>query len=300
MDEYLLMEDQRAVEFRYSKKQIKKRIQKEINQSEEILLKLENVVKRIDEWRVQPFYESKERRLAMLADIDLHELVMDMETMIISLDQYMLLTAVTGELANYLNYSDHVDSIKTIAEIISFFAEEDLVDLFRGGNDSIRLESCYMVSDECREYINETKYLPPMLVPPVLVRANNESGYLETRKSLILGSGNYHEENICLDSINKFNQVPFSLDLNLLRMYEEMPKKVLDTQEKKEAFSKMKSESLKTYVHLAAMGNRFWFTHGVDKRGRTYVQGYHVNTQGSSFKKAIVNLADEEHVEVHD
>jgi DNA-directed RNA polymerase len=41
----------------------------------------------------------------------------------------------------------------------------------------------------------------------------------------------------------------------------------------------------------------FHLTHKVDKRGRIYSQGYHVNTQGAAFKKAMIELAKEELIE---
>ena len=41
-------------------------------------------------------------------------------------------------------------------------------------------------------------------------------------------------------------------------------------------------------------GNKFWLQNKVDKRGRIYTSGYHISPQGSSFKKAMINLANKE------
>jgi DNA-directed RNA polymerase len=41
-------------------------------------------------------------------------------------------------------------------------------------------------------------------------------------------------------------------------------------------------------------GNEIYLTNKVDKRGRIYAQGYHITTQGTSFKKAMLELAHEE------
>ena len=41
-------------------------------------------------------------------------------------------------------------------------------------------------------------------------------------------------------------------------------------------------------------GNKFYFTHKVDKRGRLYCQGYHINYQSASYKKAMIELANKE------
>lgn len=56
-------------------------------------------------------------------------------------------------------------------------------------------------------------------------------------------------------------------------------------------------DSYKVCRELIAKGNKFWMTHRPDFRGRLYSQGYHVNTQGNSFRKAIVELAEPEIVE---
>ena len=51
------------------------------------------------------------------------------------------------------------------------------------------------------------------------------------------------------------------------------------------------------FILMLNQGNRFYETHKVDKRGRLYSIGYHLNTQGSAFQKAMIELADEEIVE---
>ena len=41
-------------------------------------------------------------------------------------------------------------------------------------------------------------------------------------------------------------------------------------------------------------GNKFWFTHKYDKRGRIYCCGYQLNTQGNSYAKAQLELANKQ------
>ena len=48
---------------------------------------------------------------------------------------------------------------------------------------------------------------------------------------------------------------------------------------------------------MVSQGNRFYLTHKVDKRGRIYAQGYHITTQGTAFKKAMIELAEPEFIE---
>ena len=66
--------------------------------------------------------------------------------------------------------------------------------------------------------------------------------------------------------------------------------------EKRQNWSTFKGESYELYSMLAKQGNQFWLTNKVDKRGRKYAQGYHVTSQGSCFKKAMLELHHETHV----
>ena len=47
---------------------------------------------------------------------------------------------------------------------------------------------------------------------------------------------------------------------------------------------------------LAHQGNRFYLGHKYDKRGRIYAQGYHISTQGTPYRKAMLDFADKEPV----
>ena len=66
---------------------------------------------------------------------------------------------------------------------------------------------------------------------------------------------------------------------------------------RKKAFEKFDSTCRHIYRLMYEAGNRFYLTHKVDKRGRTYAQGYHVNTQGAAWNKATIELADMEVVQ---
>ena len=41
-------------------------------------------------------------------------------------------------------------------------------------------------------------------------------------------------------------------------------------------------------------GNSLYITNKVDKRGRIYSQGFHINPQGDSYHKAMINLKHRE------
>ena len=55
-----------------------------------------------------------------------------------------------------------------------------------------------------------------------------------------------------------------------------------------------KGTSAEMYMEMVNAGNEFHLTHKVDKRGRIYSCGFHINTQGNAYKKASIDLAKEE------
>ena len=136
-----------------------------------------------------------------------------------------------------------------------------------------------------------------MVCEPNELTNNYSSGYLTHNDSLILGKGNHHEGDICLDVLNKQNQTALRLDTDFLSKVEEEPTFTLDTGEKIDMWHQFKVQSYQFYTLIAKQRNHFYLTHKVDKRGRIYAQGYHISSQGSSFKKASIELAKQELVE---
>jgi hypothetical protein len=99
---------------------------------------------------------------------------------------------------------------------------------------------------------------------------------------------------ICLDVINRQNSIKLRLNTEFLANCPEKPTHNLDTLEKQNLWRQFIRESQIVYDLL---GNQpFWLTNKVDKRGRLYAQCYHVTTQGTAYKKAMIELADKEYV----
>ena len=136
-----------------------------------------------------------------------------------------------------------------------------------------------------------------MLIQPEKLKHNRHNPHLTYNDSLILGKGNHHEGDICLDVLDSKNSVALSLDTEFLSSVEEEPKNAPTDHLQVQQWNVFKSQSYKVYTMLVTAGNRFYLTHKVDKRGRIYAQGYHVSTQGTSFKKASIELADKEVIE---
>lgn len=244
------------------------------------------------------YYASKNKRLLELAHLDIDTLVVDIFVGVAYCMTPELFTSVTSQMASRLRFNDRAEAITTVAEMMAVLCNTDAFDILKPHKmASLMIESRMIFSDKLIDFISNSQHLPPMVCPPMELENNYSSGYLTHNDSLILGSGNHHDGDICLDVLNKMNNVELSLDLEFLCTVEEEPTFELDTREKKEDWMRFKKQSYRFYDLIQSQGNKFYLTHQVDKRGRIYASGYHINSQGSSFKKAMINFANEEYIE---
>lgn len=160
------------------------------------------------------------------------------------------------------------------------------------------------VSEDVHEAIARYQFPLPMVIKPEPITSNRDTGYLTTRGSIILRK-NHHEDDVCLDHINRLNAIRFTIDddtafmianswRNLDRPKEGESKS--DFQRRVRAFEKYDTVSKGVIGKILSLGNEFHLTHKYDKRGRSYCQGYHINYQGNAWNKAVVHLADKEYV----
>ena len=182
-----------------------------------------------------------------------------------------------------------------MAEITAVLCATDAFDIEKANKmASLMVVSNIPLSERLVTFIEESQFLPPMVCEPLELTHNYSSGYLTHNDSLILGTGNHHDGDICLDVLNTMNKVALKLDTEFLSQVEEEPTFDLDTQDKLDQWNKFKEQSYMMYSLLASQGNQFYLTHKVDKRGRIYCHGYRISTQGTSFKKASLEFAKEE------
>jgi hypothetical protein len=161
------------------------------------------------------------------------------------------------------------------------------------------------ITDDVQADIDRFQYPLPMVIRPRHVRNNRDTGYLLTRNSIILKK-NYHEDDVCLDHINRVNRIRFEINFDTASMIAnrwrnlDKPKEgetKQDFDKRVRAFEKYDRTAKEVITQLLAHGNSFFLTHKYDKRGRVYCQGYHVNYQGAPWNKAVIELADKELVE---
>lgn len=160
------------------------------------------------------------------------------------------------------------------------------------------------ITPEVQEELDRFQYPLPMVIKPRKVKDNRDTGYLLSRNSLILKK-NHHDNDICLDHINRVNKIKFTLNFDTAHMIAntwrnlDKPKQGESKQDfarRVKAFEKYDRTAKDVIDLLVQHGNEFYLTHKYDKRGRIYCQGYHVNYQGAPWNKAVIELAEKEMV----
>lgn len=286
---------QEANEERFSRKFIDIKIREEISSNPDIQDKIDLGVELLEKYLEGSYYPSKMLRLEQVRMLELRRLVEDIFVGIAYFRRPELYSSVCAQMVSRLKFSEKVAGITTIAEIIAVLHDTYAFDITRNGNRaSLMLQSQIALTKQTNEFIEHSAYLPPMVCTPLPLKNNYSSGYLTHNDSLILGQGNHHSGDICLDVLNTMNAVPLRLDTDFLSTVEEEPTFVIEDPDQQRLWDEFKKQSYYFYSLMVNQGNRFHLTHKVDKRGRIYAQGYHINTQGTSFKKAMIELANEE------
>ena len=279
-------------EARFNRKHVDAKIREEIKANPDMCDKMAQGVDLLKQYMAGSYYESKMKRIAQLVNLDLEAMVLDLFTGIAYCLRPELFTSVTAQLASRLKFSDKTEAITTVAEITAVLCATDAFDIEKANKmASLMVVSNIPLSERLVTFIEESQFLPPMVCEPLELTHNYSSGYLTHNDSLILGTGNHHDGDICLDVLNTMNKVALKLDTEFLSQVEEEPTFDLDTQDKIDQWNKFKEQSYMMYSLLASQGNQFYLNHKVDKRGRIYSVGYHISTQGTSFKKAMLEFA---------
>lgn len=298
MDNMLQIVRQEALEAKFCRKQINPKIREAILANSDMLDKIEHGVELVKEYCSQATYASKMARLAQVSLLDPQELVTDIFVGIAYFQMSTMYASVCAQIAGRLGFDDRREAILTVSELLAVLCETDAFDITKASREaSLYLVSRIPLGQELIEWIINSAYMPPMVCKPLELENNYSSGYLTHKDSLILGPGNHHDGDLCLDVLNTMNQVALKLDTDFLCAMGEVPKHEPETAEQRDLWLQFEAKSKEIYLLIARLSNEFYLTNKVDKRGRVYAQGYHITTQGAPYKKAMIELANEEVVE---
>ena len=286
---------QQEIELKFSKKFIKDVIRAEIDPEHKII---QSMCQAIHLYRNKQYsYKSKVIRVATL-DKNTDDIAIELAVAVIGLDELVPIQVVVAKLAEFLNYRVLLDGVKTAAEIIAVCESSGLYDLVHSTESdnttgTLSIKPKYEVSKLVKEFIKQTKYLPPMIVEPVKWSDNKTGGYLMGSGSVVLGTMTHTNEYQALDVLNILQGIEWELNTDMLEFLE-VSKKELGTHEKTVNFNRMRDTSEEVYRNLLEQGNKFYFVWKYDFRGRSYSSGYHVNLQGNSYRKSCIQFKKKE------
>lgn len=289
---------QRLNEDTHNMDRVDNKIREKVLSNPDVQVRVQQGVELVKEWLSQEYYESKQARLNQLKEMDIEKIVEEIYVGSVYSQSPDLFTNVTGMIASRLKFSAKKESIETVAELMAVLWRTGVYELTKENEQaSIYVQSNFRLDNDIIREAEIAQYLPPLVMEPKEIKHNKDSAYLTKKGSFVLGSGNHHEGDLCLDVWNKMTQIPLCLNVKFLSTYEEVPKKALDDPEKVKNWTNFKRWSYYFYSLIVRQGNKFYLEHRPDKRGRGYSQGYHISTQGTSFKKASVDLYEQEVVE---
>jgi len=272
-----------------------------LNQSEQFVLDYiiaEGGLKEIPEaielirqyWR-KDHYKSKNIRLKQWAphNADSLEIIISVFTVTL-MEETITYQAMVGKLNHLIKVKDSLDRFKIIADVIALISQTGLIDIVSPGQGtSILISTDYEILDIPKpdKHVILTHRPQPI-----------ESNWDPELGSMLLGHNmNHHDEEICLQHLNQLNQIPLQLNRAFVNMYTEAPRNAPNSVKAEQQWYQFMNESFGKYQEILNHNNYFYLGHKYDTRGRTYACGYHVTTQGNSYKKAIIELANEELVE---
>jgi len=198
------------------------------------------------------------------------------------------------------HFKDEENQFQACADMLYTSIEHSLIDYSELGQQAILIHE---ISKETQRELVIYQYPLPMLTDPAIVTNNRENGYYSVKNSIILKSNNHHDEDVCLDHINRANSIKLTINIETMRMvknkwkdldHKKSDESFEDYKQRVAAFEKFDTDARDVIDHLLIHGNRFNLTTKVDKRGRSYCQGYHISYQGNEWSRAIIEFSHQE------
>ena len=192
---------------------------------------------------------------------------------------------------------------KEISEYLLKLAESNLIDY---DPNSEQFVTIFDIDPKVKKEIDMYQFPLPMIVEPKKIKNNHTNGYLKVNNTSLLLNHSYHNEDICLDHINRVNRIPLTINLDVAYNVKNQWKN-LDKRTPKESQMQFRNrvKAFEKYMHTAYTvmevlnqeGNKIYLPHAYDKRGRTYSRGYHVLDQGNDWNKACVEFFHKEFID---
>lgn len=312
---------QENLEHVYSKKASREYVLDLVLAEPDFLNIISEGIELIEEWANAPsLYAKKAERKESVLTMDLKEVVQKIVCDVLLIRSTATLCSFASSLGSTLNLEDNRESITLAAELLALLLPTQLFFIHpKVRNGQWHVYPNFTLTAEERLIAERGMFIPPSITKPKKLKNNRDSGYEYLRgESLILGGNlHHHDGDISLAVLNKQNSIPLTINEEFINSVEPERKNHID-----DLISKWKREGKQTqtinesiyqeelnwethldqadFLHdlMIQADNKFYVTNKVDKRGRIYAQGHHINPMGSSYKKATLDLANKKQVVV--
>jgi hypothetical protein len=189
---------------------------------------------------------------------------------------------------------------QNVADKLLIMVQQDYFDF---NEDLDKFTVKYDLSDDVKEMLDRFQFPLPMVVKPLPVKDNFDTGYLTMKSLLVLNGSDYFKDvDLCLDHLNRANSVALEMNFEVITSDQgKFVKPVRQTGEDFDEYRKRVKQADQFYQttivvmdQIAELSDEVYLTHRYDRRGRVYASGYHVNTQGDDYRKAVLTLANKE------
>jgi len=289
--------EQITIEDKYCKFNIRQRVQDDIENNIALEPVIKNCFAKIYIYfdNISKYHESKQVRVFELKKT---MLIMDIITEILIAvvntdpNQEQPIQNIATRLVNRLDFRGirNIDEleifkqIQTAAELLAVCGDTGLYDIY---TNPMAIKTKVSLSQTTLDFIEQTRYVNPMISNPDNWTSNISGGYVSICESMLLGDA-FHDDFQALDALNIAQDIAWELDPTMVALPENS-KKPLDTPQKLSAHTQHVRISNEVYDELK--DRPFWFVYKYDFRGRMYSSGYFVNFQSTSYKKSILNFA---------
>lgn len=309
---------QAELEYMFSKKHAHEHIYDMLLENLETMEMIERGINLLEVWTTIPAkYTTKQERIDALKGMNIQKIVEETYTRIMSVRGHTTLASMASQIGMGLGFADTKQGITLAAEILAVLSRTGFFMIYQPFPRGQRYVKCsFELDDETQEIVDRAMYMPPMITKPQRLKHNRSSGYQTIKgESLILGGAyKHHDYHICLDVLNTMNSVALSVNEEFRQYCLEEPTSELDEIEGAEQMTQIELMNARTqkrlnwedhvrkstalYDLMIEEGNHFYLTNKVDTRGRIYSQGHHINPQGTSFKKSVLDLHRKEKIDV--
>lgn len=206
------------------------------------------------------------------------------------------ITAVIGAGLTHLRdiRKDAAERLSLASDLIFEMAKADLIDMIPphlSVSGDLEVGKAFELVGDIASIVSQVHYLPPLIEAPKAVWGMEDSAYHVAKVSVVSRDTIDVGQDMAWDALNLSNKVEFSLDMEFLELVEEQVNPDAPW---------LKQQTPQVVGLLENTGNKFHFSHFYDYRGRVYVRGYHLNYQGDSYRKAMVNFAKAESIYIDD